>query len=274
MKKLPTIGIEIELPWQAMLARVDEEAAVILRESDGFYALDAPQRQRVQQGFDLVDLQYKERVEGVFGEDVAERSDGFTEFAFNPKQHHEEIVDTARRLYEQDILRSNESYPLHVTLGGIAAQHSSWLILMAAELSGGVSPERIIQIGTWSQKGQAGIRQRGARELQLGQSVAIELRSLEVQDIEQLETTLAICLRAGGLLLSKLAGDPGAQSRWHELHRVLLYMTDHKGIDARTRWKNPHIDITPWQRLATALADSQWVADVRSTTQALLQTGV
>lgn len=35
--KHPTIGIEIELPWRHVLARVDTEAAELLAASDGFF---------------------------------------------------------------------------------------------------------------------------------------------------------------------------------------------------------------------------------------------
>jgi hypothetical protein len=256
----PTIGIEIELPWRTMLGRVDSEAAELLAQAASYYRLDKEAKARVQQGFDDVDAMYKDRLGDVFGEHIVEKSDGFTEFAFRPKDSAEQILDVAAHLSELDLLRDDEVYPLHVTLGGIAARNSSWLILMAAELSGGASAERMKQVNTWSGKGQAGVKERHPAELQLGAEVGIELRSLEMRGLDNLAHTLQIVQNAGSLLLRKLAGGRVARHQWIGLFEVLMSGTEQKGVDARRRWRNPQVDVEPWSRLSCAMEDEVWLS--------------
>lgn len=270
MNSLPTIGIEIELPWRTIMRRVDSEAADILQDSGGFFALESLERQRVQQGFDAVDVQYKDLVAGCFGDDIAEKHDGYREFAFNPKHHHQDITEVARGLYEKGVLQDGEVYPLHVTLGGLSAKKGSWAVLMAAELSGGASGARMRQIGTWSQKGEAGIRQRSARELSLGASVAIEMRSLEARSLSQLGHVLQVAQTAGGVLLHKLSGDTARAKQWHELRSCMVEAAEQKDIDARVKWPNPQICRTPWTQIAAALDDSQWSQSVSADINTIL----
>lgn len=266
----PTIGIEIELPWRHVLGRVDPEARDLLAGSNGYYSLEDAERARVQQGFDAVDERYKDLVGQFYGEDIEKQHDGYTEFAFTPKTSHERIAEVAERLYDAGVLLDGESYPLHVTLGGIAAKNSSWLILMAAELSGGASAERIAQVNTWSQKGIAGIRPRGARELKLDSKFAIEMRSLEATSLAQLAEVLQTAQTAGSILMAKLAGDASAAATWRELYRHLMASAEAKDIDARVHWKNPQLDHTPWLQLAGAFGDDVWQRMVASGVRTIL----
>lgn len=254
----PTIGIEIELPWRHVLRRVDPEAGELLRSPGGFYALPDVARARVQQGFDAVDERYRDLADSFFGDDIVKKSDGYTEFAFAPKRDHNDITEIASGLYDVGLLQDGEDYPLHVTLGGIAASNKSWLILTAAELSGGVTKERITQVNTWSQKGVAGIRQRGARELGLGATVAIEMRSLEARSVGQLGKVLEVAQTAGAILLSSLRDDYTARDRWSMLYRHTMHCFDQKEIDGRTKWQNPQQSSTKWQQLGGVVADTAW----------------
>lgn len=266
----PTIGIEIELPWQTMLRRVDQEAADILAESGSFYRLLGADRERVQQGFDAVDLAYKDTVQGVFGDDIKQKSDGYTEFAFSPQRDYSEIVEIADELYGKSILREGETYPMHVTLGGISARGNSWIILMAAELSGGASAERIRQINTWSQKGQAGIKQRSSAELELGYETGIEMRTLEATGLGNIDEVLRVAQTAGWLLLRLADGSAQAGDRWKDLKTFLERQADSRGVDIRTRWPNPQINSEPWERLSDAMLDDSWLEDVKNGIKTIL----
>ena len=173
----PTIGIEIELPWRYMLERVDPEAGELLASGRGYWTMSADDQARIEQGFNAVDAQYKERVNDVFGEDIARGNDGFTEFALRPKVESEELVVVTEGLFSEGLLRDNEVYSLHVTLGNVKYGNSAWLVLMATELSGGTTPGRIQEQGTWDRKGKAGIRPRWPEELALGARQGFEMRT-------------------------------------------------------------------------------------------------
>lgn len=224
----------------------------------------------MQAGFDAVDEAYGAVACQFFGDDIVEQPDGFREFAFTPKRHHEEISETAQQLYDAELLVPGEPCPLHVTLGGIAAKNSSWLILAAVEMSGGATTERIKEIGTWSQKGLAGIRQRGARELSLDAKVAIEMRSLVSNGPEQLAHVLEIAQTAGSLLLARDRGEQSARVAWKELYSYLMLAFEEKSVNARQHWKNPQHDHTPWLSLGAALEDEAWSQSVKAGIEAIL----
>lgn len=254
----PTIGIEIELPWGYMLDRVDPEAGELLGNSRGYWSLTAKEQARVQEGFDAVDAQYKEQVRDVFGEDIAEGNDGYTEFALRPKAEAEELVAVTTPLFTEGILREDEVYSLHVTLGNVRCSNSAWLVLMAAEVSGGTTPKRIKQQKTWDRKGQAGILKRHPAEMALGARHGFEMRTLALNGLAGLSQTLHIVQGVGEQLARRDAGDTTAAGALHDLHQHLMLGTQEKGIDASVKWTNPQDDITPWLKMSAALQDPEW----------------
>lgn len=260
----PPIGIEIELPWATMLARVDQEAAGILSSSNGFWGLQRAQQDRVQLGFTALDELYKDVVLGQFGNDIAPGNDGFAEFAFRPKHEHKEIVELTEGLYDLDLLRRDEEYPLHVTLGDVPLTQSSWLILMCMELAGGTTSTRITQTRTWDRKGRAGILRREPHELQLGSVEGFEMRSLSLTSPESLGRTLRIAQGMGGLLVDKICDDTSAKHTWNDIYRFMMRKTVEVGIDASYAWPNPTDDITPWAQTSEALNNHIWRNSIES----------
>lgn len=263
--RTPTLGIEIELPWPTMLRRVDDEAAELLAASSGFWGLPSVEKARIQKGFDRLDAAYKDLVGAAFDEDIARGNDGFAEFALRPKKDPEELVVTTAKLYKTGVLQDGEDYPLHVTIGNVPLVQSSWLVLMCMEMSGGTTPERIVQTKTWDRKGQAGILARSPAELQLGSTVGFEMRSLALTGTEQLQDTLRIAQGMGELLVSKLAEDNQAQSRWRDVYKFMMDEVAAHGIDASYQWPNPQDDINPWADVSKALEYSEWSLQIKST---------
>lgn len=256
----PTIGIEIELPWRYMLGRVDPEAGELLASGGGFFHLSAEDQSRVQKGFDAVDAEYRERVNDVFGDDIADGKDGFTEFSLRPKAESEELVDVTNRLFTEDLLRDDEIYSLHVTLGSVKYSSSAWLVLMATELSGGTTSDRIKEQGTWDRKGIAGVRPRWPSEMELGARQGFEMRTLVLCGSEGLSQTLRVAQGVGELLARRDTGDATAKDALRALYSHLMAGTREKGIDATVRWANPQKDLTPWLQVSAALEDPEWQA--------------
>lgn len=260
----PTIGIEIELPWRYMLERVDPEAGEIMAGGNGFYTLSAEEQARVQQGFEAVDAEYKERINDVFGEDIANGNDGFAEFALRPKAESEELVQVTAGLFEEGILRDDELYSLHITLGNVACNRSAWLAIMATELSGGTTPDRIKQCGTWERKGHAGIMRRFPHEMALGARQGFEMRTLALHGLHGLEQTLRVAQDTGHLLAKRDGNNKEARDSLRDLYRHLIAGTQEKDVDATIRWANPSKDITPWSQISAALEDPAWQARMQA----------
>ncbi len=241
-----------------MLDRVDPDAAAILRDSSGFWKLSTPGRERVQRGFDAVDAQYREQIAGVFGERIKRGTDGYTEFALRPAYEYEALVPVVEGLYEEDILRRGEAYPLHVTLGSLPCDSRVGLLLMAVELAGGTTPDRIVQKGTWEQKGIAGVLGRKAHELAFDMTTGVELRSLAATSPEAVARAMRMAQYGGAILLGRLAAEARAGETWRELYHLLTYSAQERGLDANRKWQNPSREETVWIQFGILLADSDW----------------
>jgi hypothetical protein len=267
----PTIGIEIELPWRTMLDRVDPDAAGLLREAGNFRSMVGAERERVQMGFDAVDSVYRDLVADAFRSDLIRRGrDGYAEFAIRPVREYQELEPIVSGLYENGVLREGESYPLHVTLGAVRPVSKAGLVLMAVEVADGTTPERVIQKGTWEQKGQAGVLRRERHKLELDMTTGVELRSLMMIGEKELMRALRVAQLSGSILIGRLLEEPIASERWRALFRLLVDAAAEKGFDASTKWRNPSQDEHVWQQLSAALADTDWRGGVSSKVEEII----
>lgn len=249
---MPTLGIEIEVPWQAMLRRIDPTAARLLAESPrGFYSIkDQKQRARIQVAMDTVDDRYLGKVDEAIAAGIPKSGkDGYVEFAFQPHDNTDAIMKDVQTLYDLDLLRDGERYPLHVTIGGIAARSSVSYLLCSAEIAGDTRPERILQRGTWSMKCQGGMKERRRDELQLGASSGVEFRTLEHTSIEQLERILSVSHTG-----AKAINDD--HELWRSWRESLGSHLRDAGLPIVSLWSNS--DRTIWESYAAALRNNDW----------------
>ena len=267
----PTYGLEIELPWSTMLRRVDEEAAELLIDSGGFYCAGEEVKRRLQTGFDAVDDLYKQPIEGVFGEDIRRGRDAYVEFALQPKQSTGELIRTVEGLYDKAILLEGEAYPLQYTIGGIGASPATSYILLAAEVCGGTSGSRIREINTWSKRGVGGLWNRKAREMQLGMTKGVELRSLQLVGMDALDSTSQVIQSCAELVAAREQGDDEAQFQWQRFVALLKGCMAAKNIDITKPWWNPDGQDALWENYANALEDAVWRSEFEDEIYAQMQ---
>ncbi len=241
----PAFGIEIELPWQHMLRRVDSEAADILRARSGYSNIHGSEQTKVQAAMDEVDRRYKDRVKRALARGIDEGRDGYVEFAHKPRFDTDEIIAEVGQLYDEGILRNDESYPLHVTVGGIEQSAASGYLIASAEIVGDIDPQRIRNQSTWAVKGRAGLKTRALSELQLGHTTGVEMRTLQVHSLEQLDLMLRVIKLGAYSIVST------GQSTWQPA--LNDHMT-HAGLPNQY-WNrfSPH-----WDHYADLLQDNAW----------------
>lgn len=252
ISRVPTLGIEIEIPWQTMLQRVDPTAANILRDSErGFYSIrDAADRSRVQAAMDAVDDRYLYAVEQATTQGLPTSGrDGYVEFALRPRADHRRIIDDVQTLYDLDLLRKGERYPLHVTIGGIAARSSVAYLLCSTEIVGDIRPERILQRGTWSKKCFGGMKDRRQNELQLGAQTGVEFRTLEHTTIHSLESML-LTAHVGAKAIN------ADHELWGSWKSELGNHLRSAGLPTGSLWRND--DRETWEKYAATLRDNDW----------------
>lgn len=247
----PTLGIELEVSWQTMLRRVDKTAAELLADSEGgFYQLPKPEKEYVQTAMDAVDERYKAKIAEAAAAGIPKSgNDGYVEFALRPRDNTDAIIADVQMLYDIGILRNDERYPLHITIGGIAAKSSVSYLLCSAEIVGDIRPERIMQHRTWNVKGRGGMKQRFRHELDLGATSGVEFRTLEHTSLSQLDEILSVT-HTGAKAIS------GEQELWQSWCDGLSAHLRQAGLPTSTLWENTDRDL--WNKYANTLRNNDW----------------
>ncbi len=247
----PTLGIEIEVPWQTMLRRIDRTAADLLAQSeDGFYGLGKPEKAYVQAAMDAIDERYKTKINEAIDAGIPKSgNDGYVEFALQPRDTTAAIIADVQTLYDSGILQNGERYPLHITIGGIAAKNSVSYLLCSAEIVGDIRPERIMQHRTWNVKGQGGMKKRLSHELDLGATSGVEFRTLEHTSLPQLEEMLSVTH-----IGAKAIND--RQELWQSWCNNLAAHLHQAGLTTSSLWGNTDREL--WSKYADALRNNDW----------------
>lgn len=247
----PTLGIELEVPWRTMLKRINGTAAELLAESEGgFYGLPQPEKEYVQAAMNVVDDQYKTKIAEAEAVGIPKSgNDGYVEFALQPRDTTTAIIADVQTLYDIGILQNNERYPLHITIGGIAAKNSVSYLLCSAEIIGNIRPERIMQHRTWNVKGQGGMKKRLRHELDLGATSGVEFRTLEHTSLPQLEEILSVTH-----IGAKAIND--RQELWQSWCDSLMAHLRQVGLPTSSLWGNTDREL--WSKYANALRNNDW----------------
>ncbi len=252
----PTFGIEIEIPWRAMLNRFDHgKASRILREQGGFYNLTGTDKAYVQKVMNHVDAKYLERVAVAAEQGVpVSGNDGWKEFALRPRHDPKDILRDVQTLQNLDLVRDNEQYPLHLTIGNLAVNGDAYYLLASTEIYGDIRPARFTQQRTWAQKGRGGVKWRFSHELQLDTSKGVEFRTLEYTSMAQLSDMLHVAEAGSHAIIE----DHYLWQSWREQLAQHFTAAD---LPTGAIWQNTNHDL--WQRYANTLSSSQWQQEAK-----------
>lgn len=247
----PTLGIEIEIPWRNLIARVDPEAAVILTSAhSGFHSIEDPaERAYVQRAISTVEREYTGGVREARRRGIpTSGNDGFVEFALEPRNEPGDILADVSTLHGLDLMREGERYSLHITIGGVAARSSVSYLLGAVEIVGNIRPERVLQRGTWDLKCFGGMKYRPKEELQFGMTSGVEFRTPEYYSLHQLADMLHVS-QLGAIAMNHY---PDIWASWQQEFGAYLRSN---GLPTNKLWRN--YDRDTWERFAWLLGDQE-----------------
>lgn len=172
----PTIGVEIEIYRPTLgLPSVDK---IELTEEELSKVDDA--RQKFYRTADL---------------GVPSGSDGFWEFANAPVNDFRTMTREVQSLVDMGLINKDyQRHPMHLTIGGITSMgipgRQAFVLARALEASGwSTRSGRLLKpfltgANAWNHKGVAGVKERGAHELQGKQSTGIEIRTMQFQNLQ------------------------------------------------------------------------------------------
>lgn len=234
-----------------MYDRLDHgKASRLLREQGGYLNLIDGDRDYVHKMRDSVRAHYDSRVEAAVKQGVPTTgNDGYVEFALRPRYDPQDILRDVQILQDLDLIRDNEHYPLHLTIGGIAVNGSAFYLLSSTEIAGNIRPGRFTQRNTWAQKGRGGIKWRFPHELQLGTTEGVEFRTLEYTSMNQLADILHVAQMGSRAIIDK-------HPLWQSWRQQLADHLAEAELPANAIWQNADYDL--WQRYADTLSNNDW----------------
>lgn len=251
-EQLPTVGIEIELPWRTMLRQVGHQQAATLLEgaASGFHDLPDDEKTIVQAGFDEVDAIYDHRVAVAKQRGLpTSGNDGYIEFVLPPRSTPAEVTGDVAMLYDLELLVPENRYPLHLTIGGIASNAAASYLLCSTEIMGDIPGTRVMQRNTWNVKGRGGLKQRLSHDMQLDASKGVEFRTLQLSSLAQLHTMSHVAQTGA-------AGIIGHLPEWREWRATIEDSLNEAGLPTNSFWQRS--DAAVWQRYGELLDSRYW----------------
>lgn len=199
---------------------------------------------------------------------IPKGKDKYYEFAFSPCHNPAILAYEIQLLRQLKLIPTNHKHSLHLTIGGLGASFKAGMILMALEILGFSSKERIIsacdpddpmtkhRAMTWGRKGRAGMRERKPTDvipLTLGKSVGIELRTLELPTDERVSAILFMI--AHKLALCATSPDPRHAKHWDLIVGELVNLGRDQHLDVTKNWGRPYEDPDLWLCFAKCLGN-------------------
>ncbi|MDQ5886173.1 MAG: hypothetical protein QG628_570 [Patescibacteria group bacterium] len=271
---LPSIGCEIEVTWSSIYPEVADEffgpADRLGRRPIRYSDLDEDQQRKFNSFCDHYDAINVPRYQRTHDAGIPKGEDAYWEFAHNPTYDHRTLSEEVELLYRERLIPEDAEHSLHVTLGNIANKGAgASFILSGLELLH-VSPQRVqsairpSRYGTnmsWARRGKDGIRERPARDLSLGSSVAVEMRSLTANSSEHTAEVLRTAQMLGSILLtyrkqdaSMPIGIESIRELWPEFRDSLKQLWTARGLPSSS-WGTPQYNRSRWVTWAQCLAD-------------------
>ena len=259
-----SLGIEIEVPWEAVFDHVPW--TITHRE----YA-----RLRAER---ILPFEQATALGVPPGKPDGEPT--FWEFALDATYESQVLLDQVAQLYAQGTLRTDyQRYPLHLTIGGLTCTGSDRyevnLLTRALEATAWVTtPERLLQPVScsrrrWASRTASGIRHRppGDPKLQLGATTAVELRTFWLIGLEGLQNVLSAAQCLASRLQAYQQGCCPYGAPWmNVVTNVRELFLAHKLADPYGWWQGTSRDPeqNPFFGLAAALRRPEFVSEAQS----------
>lgn len=252
--EIPTIGAEIEVPWQTVMDDYD----VWFNEK---YRDFSPEKKKsFDERCNKLDIEllgkYQKTVEAGIPNTRKSNFEGYHEFGHLPVNWYETLAAEIEMLMNAGLAPINKNLPMHVTLGGIEKGREIGIALGIIQLIGGSNKERLLQptkeSRTWNAKGDCGTQGRNAYDMQGRFSYGVELRTLVAENPKQVRKTLR-CAQLLGTMIHARQNSNGTdlenelKERWFAVEEKMLTQILRPNNLSKW-WQNPAYSLEEWNR--------------------------
>jgi hypothetical protein len=192
---------------------------------------------------------------------VPSGKDRYYEFANSPCYHPYTLYFEIQLLKQLGLIPAGFRHSLQITIGGLGQNRDTGMLLMALEILGYSSPERILsaavsdKAATWGRKGRAGLRHRASVDMLLGAAEGMELRTLELPIFDR---EIRALFKDAWLMANASQSKPARKGeqqymKWLLIVDELEEIGRRNNIDTYTNWGRPWDNPEIWNDFATKL---------------------
>ncbi len=260
---LPTIGIEIEVPWHVELP---EPAADLMR-GRSYFGLSYDEQKLLDNEFDTLDVTRKPAFIQSIEAGYPNRRDAFWEFALDPSLYYGVLQDEVSALYQCELLRrdltASDVYPLHITVSHL---HNNWrevgIMAVVLELMGATTGDRIAFPTTsattsWAHKGAntGGTKLRTAPSMMYC-SMGTEFRTLAFDNEATVLESIRLAQVLGRLMVLHRKSN-GYSDEYAEIIAACVEITEPHSVEFMQKWQSPKKAPKLWQNYGAMINSIQ-----------------
>lgn len=249
-----TIGCEIEVRWRHYFPELWEKYNM---ENVPYSRMDRQQQYDLSYDCDVLERELIPRLALTEAAGIPKGRDKYYEFAHSPVYHPYTLSIEVGLLKKLGLIPKGIKHSLQITIGGLGHSRDTGLMLMALELLGYTSPERILSAAdsdkalAWGRKGRAGLRERDGTLLSLGAEKAIELRTLELPVTDR---EIGELFARTSLMANAINGVNEKQfMKWLNIVDELEQLGHWHNIDVWSNWGPPYQNPEIWKDFASKL---------------------
>lgn len=249
---LPRIGAEIEVPWRYVLADHAEWF------NEPYKEFSENKKVAFSKRCDELDEQlqpiYQQAT--LAGIPKANERLAYHEFAHEPVNWYETLSTEIELLMKAGLIKEGYEHPMHVTISQVKPSTDVGIAAGIIQLYAGSTPTRMLSpqakwgTRTWADKGKNGIKERTQEELQKGDYIGTEIRTLVAANTKQTYETLRCAQLIGASISAKQNNKhPALAQEWNYLREQFLTHVL-KPRNLNKWWDDPTHNKTQWKSFA------------------------
>jgi len=250
-QNLLTIGAEVEVRWRSFFPKLYDQ---FLKGTE-YSELSKEDQTRMTELCQIAEVTLLPKLRATERAGIPRGADRYHEFAFKPCYNSVVLAFEIHTLRMLELIPTNMKHSLHITIGGMEQGFDSGMVLLALEIMGFSSKERIYQaldpdkFVAWGRRGHGGLREREKKDISLGKDVAVEFRTLELPTDETASKILIFL----AWLLANTAKNPSSKTQWDDVCESLYATCQPFSLDITSNWGRPQDNRDLWSHYADNL---------------------
>lgn len=249
------IGIEVEVKWRDYFPELWEKYL----KNSAYKDLSPIDQQCLTQECSQLEKILLPKLNATVNCGLEKGADKYWEFAFGPATQMNLMVGQVNVLQCANLIPSG-SHSLHLTIGGLTGNKDSYYMLLLLEtlfstkdrIKSAFNKDNANISGTWARKGMGGLFVKDKNDLKHGYETAIELRTLELSDQNNIEDIIYLTSFLSDIIYAKKQNNTVLNQSyqekiniWNNFVNKSAEKLENYGLSDKN-WKKPNLSPEYW----------------------------